>query len=206
MTRRLYDTVAADYADLLSDDLAAMPLDRALLTLFAELAGQGPVLDAGCGPGRITAYLRELGCAVEGVDLSPGMIEQAHVRHPHLSFRVGAFGSLGLAESSFAGILAWYSLIHTPPSDLRPVFAEFALALRPKGQLLLAFHAGNGEEVRREEAYGHAVQRVNYRHDPEHLVDVMRKAGLTLSTRVVREPQLDYEVTQQVFLLAEKPE
>jgi len=45
-TRVAYDTVAVDYAELLRDELAAKPVDRALLSLFAELVrGGGPVAD-----------------------------------------------------------------------------------------------------------------------------------------------------------------
>ena len=36
-TRAAYDTVATDYAEILSNELAAKPLDRALLGAFAEL-------------------------------------------------------------------------------------------------------------------------------------------------------------------------
>ncbi len=57
-TRATYDAVAGDYAEHLSGELAAKPLDRALLAAFAELvrtAGIGPVADLGCGPGHVTA-------------------------------------------------------------------------------------------------------------------------------------------------------
>src|SRR3954449_10346796 len=73
-TRESYDTVAADYADLLHDELAARPPDRAVLAAFARLVhadGSGPVADVGCGPGRITAHLAALGVPVRGIDLSP---------------------------------------------------------------------------------------------------------------------------------------
>jgi trans-aconitate methyltransferase len=63
-TGAAYDTVAADYAELLGTELAAKPLNRALLAAFAELAqaaGVGPVADLGCGPGRMTAHLHSLG-------------------------------------------------------------------------------------------------------------------------------------------------
>lgn len=40
-TRTAYDTVAVDYAELLRAELAAKPLDRALLAAFAELVGEG---------------------------------------------------------------------------------------------------------------------------------------------------------------------
>ncbi len=84
-TRAAYDTVAVDYAELVSRELAAKPLDRALLAAFAELvqaAGVGPVADLGCGPGRVTAHLHHLGLTAFGVDLSPAMVAAARRRHP----------------------------------------------------------------------------------------------------------------------------
>jgi predicted TPR repeat methyltransferase len=50
--------VAGDYAERFRDELAAKPLDRAMLAGFAELvqaAGAGPVADVGCGTGRVLA-------------------------------------------------------------------------------------------------------------------------------------------------------
>ncbi|MER5751425.1 hypothetical protein [Streptomyces sp. NPDC002088] len=65
--RTFYDTIADDYADRFSGELAAKPLERAILGAYAELVGgsggegRRPVADLGCGPGRVTAYLAELG-------------------------------------------------------------------------------------------------------------------------------------------------
>jgi hypothetical protein len=78
-TRAAYDAVAA-YAEWVSNDLTAKPLDRALLGVFAELghgAGAGPVADLGCGPGRLTAHLHSLGLSAFGrrpvaIDGCPG--------------------------------------------------------------------------------------------------------------------------------------
>jgi len=88
--RESYDTVAADYADLLRSNLAGQPHERAVLGLFAELvsaAGGGAVADVGCGPGRITAALHGLGLDAFGLDLSPAMIQIA--RHDHPGLRPG---------------------------------------------------------------------------------------------------------------------
>lgn len=57
----------------------------------------------GCGPGRITAYLRELGADAFGIDLSPAMIEIARRDHPSLRFEVGSMTNLDLADASMAG-------------------------------------------------------------------------------------------------------
>jgi predicted TPR repeat methyltransferase len=54
-TRVSYDAVATDYAERFGDELAAKPLDRAMLAGFAELvrsAGAWLVADIGCGTGR----------------------------------------------------------------------------------------------------------------------------------------------------------
>jgi hypothetical protein len=53
-TRASYDAVATAYAERLRDELAAKPLDRAMLAGFAEVVratGAGPVADVGCGAG-----------------------------------------------------------------------------------------------------------------------------------------------------------
>jgi SAM-dependent methyltransferase len=51
-----------------------------MLAAFAEVvlaAGDGPVADIECGPGRVTAHLHGLGLTAFGVDLSPAMVAVA---------------------------------------------------------------------------------------------------------------------------------
>ena len=204
-TRAAYDTVAADYASLLEGELARSPLDRALLGHFVELVGLeggGPVVDVGCGPGRITGHLAALGLDVSGIDLSPGMVAQARRRHPQIDFRTGGLAALDLADGSVTGIVAWYSIIHTPPALLPEVFAELHRVIRPNGLLLLAFQAG-GFSVRHEQAYGHDVNLEAHRHDPDQVTTQLADAGFRVTVRTERAPQ-DYEKTPQAFLLARR--
>lgn len=206
-TRTAYDTVAADYAQLLGPELTEGPLDRALLAAFAELvhvAGNGPVADLGCGPGRVTAHLHSLGLEAFGIDLSPAMVEVARATYPELGFDEGSMTALDLADGSLGGVLAWYSVIHTPPERLPEIFAELRRVLRPGGHLLLAFQAGDDERVEREQAYGHAVPLVSYRLSVDRVVRLLGDAGLVVRARVVREPEAWFETTRQAFLLARK--
>ena len=75
-TRASYDTVAESYADQTRHLMDDTPEERAVLALFADVVrarGGGAGADVGCGPGRITAELRQLGVDAFGIDLSPGM-------------------------------------------------------------------------------------------------------------------------------------
>jgi ubiquinone/menaquinone biosynthesis C-methylase UbiE len=84
------------------------------------------------------------------------MIEVARRSHPDLRFEVGSMNALDLADGSLGGIVAWYSIIHTPRGLLPQVFAEFARVLVPGGHLLLAFKAGD-ETRHLAKGYGHEM-------------------------------------------------
>ena len=115
--RQSYDTLADEYARRIFDELHHKPLDRELLNRFAaELAGRGEVCDMGCGPGQVARYLRDAGVTVFGLDLSPGMLEQARQLNPDISFREGNMMALDLQDATLAGIAAFYAIVHVPKS------------------------------------------------------------------------------------------
>jgi SAM-dependent methyltransferase len=207
-TRDAYDAVAADYAQLVGTELTEAtegPVDRALLSAFAELvksSGLGPVADVGCGPGRVAAYLASLGLAVVGVDLSPRMIEVAREAHPALRFEVGSLTALDRPDGALGGVVAWYSIIHTPPAHLSRVFEEFKRVLAPGGHVLLAFQAGENEHVQKGKAYGHAVSLDNYRHSIERVAGLLGEAGFVVHAHARREPMYGFEKTPQGYVLA----
>jgi SAM-dependent methyltransferase len=106
----------------------------------------GPVLDLGCGPGHWTAYLHSLGADVTGVDMVPEFIAHARATHPGLNFRLGSMTQLDLPDHSVAGILAWYSTIHLPPTELDQVLTEFRRLLNFSGVLVTGFF-GSDDDV-----------------------------------------------------------
>jgi SAM-dependent methyltransferase len=183
-----YDAVAVRYADLVRDELGQLPLDRAMLAAFAECVrsdGGGPVAELGCGPGRITAHLRDLGLDAFGFDLSPAMIDLARGAYPGLRFEVGSMDALELADGELAGIVSWYSVIHATPEELPAYFAEFRRVLAAGGHLLLAFFESGGEPAA---VFDHKVAPA-FRWPIDDLAALAREARFTEAGRMLREPR-----------------
>ncbi|RCV48767.1 class I SAM-dependent DNA methyltransferase [Marinitenerispora sediminis] len=186
-TADAYDAVAVRYAELPRGDLDARSPDREVLAAFAELVrtgDAGPVAELGCGPGPVTAHLRDLGLDVFGVDLSPVMIDLAREAYPDLRFEVGSMDALDLAGGTLAGIVCWYSVIHAPPGDVPSYLAEFRRVLAPGGHLLLAFFESEGEPVT---AFDHKVTTA-FRWPIDGLAELAGEAGFAEVGRMLREP------------------
>jgi ubiquinone/menaquinone biosynthesis C-methylase UbiE len=203
-TRVFYDAIAEDYDDRSRTEPSA-PVDRAVLAAFAELVGAGGrVADLGCGPGRVTAHLASLGLSVHGLDLSESMLEIARRDHPGLRFEQGSMLDLDLPDGALAGVVSWYSTIHTPDDRLPGLFAEFARVLAPGGYLLVAFQVGD-EPRTHDRPFGHPVTLDFLRRRPERIKALLSAAGLTLHSQTVREPNTDKgESTRQAALIARK--
>lgn len=175
-----YDARAAEYTAL-AGDLAQMdPRDIATIRTWRD-GTAGSLLDAGCGPGQWAALLAEGGGEVYGIDLSAAFVAVARSRHPGIRFDQGSFHELSFDDSSLGGILAWYSLIHTPPTDVPLVLAEFARVLRPAGSILLGFFDGEPREP-----FAHAVTTA-YLWSSDALGALLTDAGFHVECSESRE-------------------
>lgn len=178
-----YDRRAEEYATAAGRLEQMDPRDVAVITTWRDETA-GALLDAGCGPGHWTALLAQGGRSVFGVDLSEGMIARARAAHPALSFAVGSFRELPQRSASLGGILAWYSLIHTPPAEVPAILAEFARVVTPGGGLLLGFFEGEPSEP-----FAHAIAPAWF-WSVDALSALIQDAGFSVvrSERRSREP------------------
>lgn len=189
-TRAAYNTVAATYAELVGDTSFEAGIDLAMVEHFLQQVGinrEAQVLDAGCGAGRMMTYLKQLDPSVQltGIDLAPGMVARARRNHPDRRIEEGDLAALPFANAQFEGLLSWYSIIHTPTSELPRIVAEFRRVLRPGGLLLVAFHAGGGERIA-QHAYGHDVQLRVQLHEAHRVEEALVTGGFEGTARLER--------------------
>lgn len=177
---RAYGQRAEEYISLLGNIGATASPDRDLIRTWAHKQPAGPILDVGCGPGHWTNWLSEQGMDVEGLDPTPEFVGDAQKRFPDVRFREGLAEQLDVAESSLAGILAWYSLIHVQPDRVPGAFAEFARATKPGGGLLVGFF--DGPEI---EPFDHAITTA-YFWPIDRLSRAIEEAGFAVAIRDTR--------------------
>ena len=204
-TREGYDLTATEYAERFHDHLHNRPLDRAMLTGFAGLAGPDALIaDVGCGTGATSRMFADLGLDVVGIDLSPKMIAEARRLNPGLRFQAGSMTMLDFDDGQFDAVCAWYSVIHIPDESLPEVFSEFCRVLRPGGLALVAFQVG--EQARTfKEMFGEQVSLTFYRRQPDTVALLLDDAGLTPYAGLVREPDDDgFESTPHAYLIARR--
>jgi SAM-dependent methyltransferase len=142
--------LAPDAYDRRWDDLAATGADvHGEADLVAELLGEpaGPVLDAGCGTGRVAIELAGHGITTVGVDADPSMIAEARRRAPALEWRRADLVGLDLDRRFDVVVLAGNVPLFTPPGTQHALVTACAAHVAPGGALVAGFQLGRGYEL-----------------------------------------------------------
>ena len=105
------------------------------------------VLDLGCGKGRHSLFLAELGFYVTAVDLSPEGIEQLQTTarqknlDKYITTVVCDMVSLPFEKNVFDCVLGFHSLYHTDFAGLKTVVSKITNVLKKSGQLYITFNS-----------------------------------------------------------------
>jgi SAM-dependent methyltransferase len=162
-----YDACAHAYDKKFSD----FPLYEAPRQEFAELLTDGArILDLGCGPGTMSAYLANLDRAfvLEGFDLSPQMIAMAHRKLPDGRFWIHDLRAPFHLAGPYDALVASFCIVHL--NDVET--AEFLDRLHPLckrgSQLYLSWIDGVGGGLETT-SFGGEQQFWYCRHDGQRL-------------------------------------
>jgi SAM-dependent methyltransferase len=113
--------------------LSARPLNPWLEDRLGLLAGDGPVLDLGCGRGYWMEHLAQCGIGAVGVERE---LDRATMAGRHGPVVAGDAAHLPVADGSVGLVWCLHVLHHLP--DLDRVLGEVRRVLRPGGALVLA--------------------------------------------------------------------
>lgn len=165
-----YGAQARDVTGMLGAEVSAADPDRAVIEPWADKV-KGRILDVGSGTGRWAGHLAGLGHDIDGLEPVEQFVNMARKAHPAVPFRLGAIDDLADSDDRWAGILAWYSLIHLGPDDLPNALALLRSVLEDDGTMLMSFFAGT-----RLEPFNHPVTTA-YRWPLPDMARALDQAG-----------------------------
>ncbi|SRR6266702_7131955 len=191
VTLNSYQQIATNYAQRHAESIAFWHecMQRFVSVLRTNPIYQAqpslPVMDAGCGPGRDSLFLAQLGFAVLAVDLSDAMLAEARRRcqgqpqAERITFQRMDMRNLTLPDASCAGIWASASFLHIPKRENLTVLQELVRVLIPGGPIMLLVKecdSGDAERFELHEESG--TMRFFARYRGSELWALCEQAGL----------------------------
>ena len=191
------------WKDCLHAELARQFPDRA----FAELR----VLEVGTGPGFFAILLRELGCDVTAIDLTPAMLaeakENAGSMANEIHFMEMNAEALSFADGSFDAVVSRNLTWNLPHPDR--AYAEWARVLKPGG-LILNFDANwyaylfdhDAQAAYEQDRLNSAAQGAGDQNVGENF-DIMEDIARRVPLSGIRRPDWDLQQLSELGLSTE---
>ena len=176
--RALFDDYASYYDSAMVDSLcyrAPSHLRDLAARVMPDAAPPMRILDLGCGTGLSGEAFKDLavGGRLDGIDLSPGMIEEARRRNIYSDLMIEDFeAALATPGLSYDLIIAGDALIYH--GDLLPVLSGAARRLDPKGFCLFTVERMTGEGWEQTPAN-------RFRHSETYLRSCAEQSGFAVT-------------------------
>ena len=102
----------------------------------------GPVLEAGCGAGRLLRHYHDLGIAIVGLDFISTVLSAIHGEDPSIPLAAGDVTALPFPDESFSAVLA-FGLYHGLETGLEAAIADTRRVIKPGGLLCASMRLNN---------------------------------------------------------------
>jgi predicted TPR repeat methyltransferase len=195
--RHLFDQFSSDYDARMLDQLgySAPQILRNLAELIGlSHRGKLAILDLGCGTGLAGLAFRDLAARLDGIDLSPAMVEKARAREIYDEVRVGDIETaLGETDRIYDLILAADTLVYL--GDLAPLLRAAATSLSPDGVFLFTVERKDGD------GYELGPKR-RWRHSEAYLRDESERAGLSVAGFLECSPRTEAKQPVEGYAVA----
>jgi SAM-dependent methyltransferase len=142
MVRAGYDRMAAEFVEW-GARVEGDARDPFLADFMELLPPGGSVLDLGCGAGVPSTRRLAETFRVTGADISEVQIGLARENVPAANFVCADVLDLALADASFDGVAAFYSISHIPREEHPRVFSLVRRWLRPGGVFVASLGVGD---------------------------------------------------------------
>jgi SAM-dependent methyltransferase len=141
------------------------------------------VLDLACGTGRIGAWLkRRTAASIDGIDLTPEMLDVARTKAVYRSLRVADVASTGCPGATYDLCVESLADEHLP--ELGPLYRETARITRPEGSFVVVGYHPHflmaGVPTHFDRAPGESVTIRSYVHLLSDHVKAAHAAGWSL--------------------------
>lgn len=173
ITMESYDKNASGYANYyFGKNVMKDQIDR----FFNLLPALTPILDAGCGPGHDSNYLRSKGCLVIGIDNSLGMLREARERVKDVQFlHRSMLDRWEEKYNYFGGIWCCAALLHLTSEQADSALSNFYNLLQTSGILFTSVIRGQGDSFATEERPYGVMRRYFKFYQAEDLVTLLTK-------------------------------
>jgi ubiquinone/menaquinone biosynthesis C-methylase UbiE len=149
---------------------------------FEELVPRatGPILEIGCGEGRVVRDLVERGHQVVGLDSSPTLISYARLADERSSYVVAQAEALPFPDNAFNIVISYNSLQNV--NDLSRVMTEAARVLAPTGRFCACItHPMTDVPNRFESKDPSAPFVITSYYGPRRVDDTIERAGIQMT-------------------------
>lgn len=200
-----FDKLASRYAERY---FHLRQYDRHYQALVDAVATEGPalVLDLACGPGNVSAFLRQARPAwtLLGTDLAPAMLEEAAARVPGIRTRLLDACQVGTLPERFDAAAFCFGLSYLDDDGARQCLQGLHEVLRPGAPLLLLTLTGDPAQSGPQTASTGDVVHMAYRR-PGTVAGLVARHGFEiLHSELIDSPPEASQATQDVVVLARR--